>query len=1160
MGVRFILGRSGCGKTEYILNEIKEKAVLEEEKSPIIILLPEQYTYEMEKRVSKMFAEGAKDRYMRVRPMGLKTLSDLVFSYCGGLTKVGINAAGKAIITYNSIESVSNELELFYNSYNKQGFTTSISEMISELKQFMVTPEKLDEIVGGSEGELPDNLIMKLKDISKIYKEFEKKLHEDYVDMHDRISMLTEKISECNFLSGMELYIDGYTSFTPNQYELLTELMKKAKNTTFVFTMDSPYKTGYADYFASTRNTYNRIKNICQKEGLKVEKDINLCFEDIKRFRGNAELEHLEKYYNAYPYRIYNKNTKNIRIREYSNLYNEIEETAKEIANDIIDGKYRYKDITIATRSIDTYESLIKSIFSEYNIPFYINKKAEAKNNPIITMIVSVLEMKKRRYGYETMFRYLKCGLLDFNEDDISLLENYVIANGISGNKWFEDIWEYRLPNSFYEFEESEEELKIKKKINEIKNKAIEPIKKFDKKLSSKSKNTVEDICRYLYEFLDEINIFERIEYIINDLKEKGMLESAARYSQVWNMVSDLLDQLVEIMGNEKISLEKFNRIINIALDEYELKTVPPSIDQVTITEVDRMNNPDTKHLYLIGTVDGVFPMPSKENGLLSDSDRARLSNMDIELDKDSRKRVFEEQFLVYKSITSTSEKLTVSYPVADGEGKTQRASIIISRIKKLFKNVDIKSYLVDIENSDLEDDFNQINSKIPTFNIMIDKIKEASDKNFEIEISDLWRDVYKYYSKDEKYKDITERIIKDIDSTSKLEYVDEDKIKELYNSKTISVSRLEKYSSCPFAYFIEYGMNAKDRKEYLFTAPDVGSFVHKIIENYSKCMHKDGITWHDVDDKYIELRVSEMVDELISKIPGFILESSPRYKYLAYRLKELITVSIKIIASQIKQGRFEPDDYEVEFGKKRKYPSIEVEYKENEKIELIGKIDRIDKYINEENQEFVRIVDYKWGKNDINLNDVYYGLQLQLLVYMDAILEGVNTKPAAMLYSRMDNPIISRNTVVNDREVKERIVESFKMNGMLIKDLNILSYMDKALETPGSKSKIIKASITKKDGKISKNTSGVTDEQFETIRKYIKKAIKDLCNDMMSGNIKIEPKKSKDKDSCQFCKYSSICQFDTALKDNCYKIIPNKTGDDIIKMMEGDLNSSDEN
>ena len=323
--------------------------------------------------------------------------------------------------------------------------------------------------------------------------------------------------------------------------------------------------------------------------------------------------------------------------------------------------------------------------------------------------------------------------------------------------------------------------------------------------------------------------------------------------------------------------------------------------------------------------------------------------------------------------------------------------------------------------------------------------------------------------------------------------------------------------------------------------------------------MHKDGITWHEVDDKYIELRVSEMVDELIAKIPGFILESSPKYKYLAYRLKVLITVSIKIIADQIKQGRFEPDDYEVEFGKKRKYPPIQVEYKENEIVELIGKIDRIDKYINEENKEFVRIVDYKWGKNDINLNDVYYGLQLQLLVYMDAILEGgeipdnIPIKPAAMLYSRMDNPIISRSTLVDDEEVKRRIIESFKMKGMLIKDLDILSYMDKALEEPKSSSKIIKAARNK-DGSLSKGTAGVTDEQFEIIRAYIKKSIKDLCSDMMSGHIKIEPKKSKDKDSCRFCSYSSICQFDTALKNNCYKVIPNRTSDDVIKMMEGDV------
>ena len=1150
MSLRFIFGRGGSGKSTYILNEIK-KRVQDDETTPVIMLVPEQYTFEMEKRMSRLFQGKEKDKFLRSRVLSFKTMSNIVFSRVGGLTEVNINSSGRAMMTYKAIENVNKELNIFSKSSSQSGFVSSISDMISELKQYNIGYDMLDNISGEIENE---NLRLKLKDISKIYKEYEEKLHENYIDSQDMLISLSNKLELSGYFKDAYIYIDEFTGFTPNQYRVLKQIFKEAKEVYISLTVDNPQSISYSksDAFSRTKFTYQKLIKLCAEEGISILPSVNINSEKIARFKDCEELLHLEKYYNAYPYKTYDKATNNIKIKEFNNLYSEIEEIAKEIVNLVRDKGVRYKDITVATRDLNKYDFLVNSIFKEYEIPNFIDKKREAKSNPIIVLIISVLEMKGRRYSYETMFRYLKSGLIGIDSSDINLLENYVLANGIKGKKWFEEVWEYKINQNTYE--ESEYEIETKSRVNETKNKALTPIIHLQEKL--KGKNKVEDICRYIYEFLLEIEMPTTIENIIMDFKEKGELDIANQYSQVWNIVVDIFDQMVEIMGKETVSLYKFIRLISLGFDEYELGLVPPSIDQVLVSSIDRMKNPNTRYLYLVGTIDGTFPLIAKDNGLLSDNDRYSLGQKGIEVDIDSKTKTFEEQYLVYKALTSTCENLIVTYPIADHEGKTLRPSVIISRLKKIFPNVDNKSYLVKDDITTSEEILNEISTKTPTFNALINEIKEYDDGK---DINDLWLDIYRYYATDDDYKNITEKVISGLNYTNQVAKVEEDKIRKLYENKSLSVSRLEKYAECPFAYFIQYGLKAKERKEYSFTAPDLGTFIHNILDKFSKQLINDNLNWRDIDYNYINNSVSNIVAEFVSKIPGYILKSSERYKYLAQRLKNMLISAISIISEQIKQGSFEPIGYEVDFGgKKGKYPPIKIVLQNGEEINLKGQIDRVDKFENEEGK-YIRIIDYKSGKKDLSLTDIYYGLQLQLLVYIDAILasgeySNENINPAAILYSRIDDPIAKFDENKDDEEIRENILKSLKMQGLLIKDSNIIKQMDKSLESGEKTTSLIIPANLNKDGTLGRHTKGVTYDEFDTIRKYVKDLIKDLCEEMLSGNISISPYKNKDKISCNFCTYSSICQFDTTLKDNKYKIINKKSDDEIIKMMRGDV------
>jgi ATP-dependent helicase/nuclease subunit B len=352
----------------------------------------------------------------------------------------------------------------------------------------------------------------------------------------------------------------------------------------------------------------------------------------------------------------------------------------------------------------------------------------------------------------------------------------------------------------------------------------------------------------------------------------------------------------------------------------------------------------------------------------------------------------------------------------------------------------------------------------------------------------------------------------------------------------------------------MQYGLKAKERKEYSFTAPDLGTFIHNILDTFSKNMEKDKLTWRDISEDYIIEQVSRIVENIVSKVPGYILESSSRYRYLAYRLKKMLISAITIISEQIKQGSFEPSDYEVDFGVYGKYPPIKIVLTNGEEINLRGQIDRVDE-LNSEEGKYIRIIDYKSSKRELSLTDIYHGLQLQLLVYLDAILESnIGAKPAGILYSSIDDPIAKFDENKEDDDIREEILKKLKMQGLLIKDPNIIKEMDKSLASGERSTSLIIPANLNKDGSLGRYTKGVTIEEFEVIRKYVKETIKDICEDMLDGNISIAPYKNKDKNSCEFCEYSSVCQFDSSLKDNNYKIINKKSDDEIIRMMKGEV------
>ncbi|WP_287823267.1 helicase-exonuclease AddAB subunit AddB [Clostridium sp.] len=1141
MSLRFIYGRAGSGKSHFCIEDIKKK-VEKEVEYPLIYLVPEQFSFQSEKNVLNSIGERSN---LNVKVISFKRMAFRVMNEVGGITHQHMDSAGKCMLIFHIVDKILEELTVFRGTATQQGFINTISDSISEFKRYAITPEFLRDTAENMENNT--NLRDKLLDLSRIYGEFEILLHKNYIDSDDDLTVLEEKLDESNIFNNAEIWIDEFSSFTPQQYKIIEKLTRKAKRVNIALTSDYEDGKNYGtDIFEFTKGTEDRILEIIKNNNIKLDKPIVLTKKPFHRFKDSKEIAFLEKNIFAFPYEKYKSKTVDIKLFRAQNTYSEVENTARDIIKMCRDKGYRFKDIAVITRDLQSYENIIASIFKEYEIPYFIDEKRNIEGNLIVVLITSVIEILTKNWSYESVFRYLKTGLTNVSNESVDILENYVLAAGIKGKKkWLEEeLWDYRPDSMFGRDEISIEEEEFLHKVNGIRKIVIEPLKKLYK--NTRGKKNGEEICRIVFEFLTEIQAPEKVETLVEKFKKDRRQTLANEYSQIWNIIIELLDQTVEVMGEIPLTLEEFVKIMSIGFREHKMGLIPPSADQVLVGSVERLKSHDICILYLVGVNDGVFPSVNNDEGILSDMERENLRERGVELAKDTRAAAFEEQFLVYTTLTIPGKYLRISYPMADYEGKSLRPSIIASRLKNIFPNITEESDLIFAETD--EDRLKLIDAKLPAFNKLIYVLRKRLDEDDD---AIIWRDVYKWFSNYEYWREKCKRAFSGAAYTNQTQLINSEKAKKLYGDNMhINVSRMERYAQCPFAYYVQYGLNAKERKVFKLSYPDIGTFMHKIIDEFSEKVKIEQLSWDDLEKQWCEESISSIVEENVKKSNSFILNSSARYQYLTERLKRVLTKTAIVITNHIKRSGFKPVGYEIDFSENGGYPPIVVELTSGEKIKLIGRIDRIDMLVKDE-ETYIRIIDYKSGNKLFRLSDVYYGLQIQLLLYLDAILteEGRDLEkkpiPGAVLYFKIDDPMIKSSKDLSDDEIEKEIMKKFKMKGLLIDDPDIIKEMDREMQ---GNSLVVPARINK-DGSLGKSQAA-SKHQFELLREHVKNIIANNCESMLSGDISIKPCKNKDSVPCDFCMYSSICSFDTSMEDNSYRVVQDKSDEEVWNLL----------
>ena len=1110
MALNVVYGKAGSGKSTYLFEYIKSNL----NKEKIYVITPEQFSFTAEKKLLEVVKDGA---VVNAEVLTFNRMAYRVLNEVGGITKTNLLASGKAMLIYEILLEQKNNFN-FIGKSNEN--VELISTQITEFKKHGIKVENLQVI---SENTKDMYLKLKMQDMQTVYNIYEQSLKNRYIDENDILTILAEKLAKSNLFDGTTIILDEFAGFTKQEYNIIKILLNKAKNIIVTICTDSlnESENKETDIFYANKQTWFKLLDVCQECGIKIGKQIDMG--KAKRFK-NVELNHLEQNIYSIPYHKYEKDVKNISLFLANNPYSEVEYLAKQIIKLVKNENYRFKEIAVITKNIDTYSNLCKAIFKKYGIPVFIDEKKELTQNILVKFVLSVIDIFVQNWSYESVFSFIKTGLVDIDMDTIYCLENYCLKWGIKGSKWYKGDWNF--------YDESEEEIQ---KIKYARNIIIGPLMNFKKDLLGIK--DVKSITKKLYEYLIQNNIPKKLEKKIENFLEIEELEIAKEYESSFKILTQIFDEIVLVLGDNKVTFEKYAEILKIGLRNSDLGKIPTSQDEVIIGDIDRSRSHKVRAVFIIGVNDGVFPTINKNEGFFDDTDREKLKKDGIELAKGTTEKLYDDNFNIYKAFTTAEEKLFLSYPSSDAEGKAVRPSILINKIKKIFTNVE--------EHSDIITNEEDILLENITFDDLLVNLRRLKDEE---EISDIWVDVYNYYNNKEEWKDRLLKAINLLEYSGTPEKIKKENIDKLYgNTIKASVSKLEQYSACPFSYYVKYGLKLSERDIFKIQTIDTGNFMHDVIDDFFG--EEEAKDIKHITDEQIEEIVNRIIDQKLELKKNYLFTSIPKNKVLVNRLRRVIAKSMKYIVDSIRYSDFNVLGHEVEFGIGKEYEPIQVKLDNGKLIEIVGKIDRVDIMKNEKEQ-YIRIIDYKSSIKDIDLNEVKAGIKLQLLTYMNEMCKQESAEPAGVFYYNLIEPMIKASQNMSDEQIEEELRKQFKMRGLILADVNIIRKMDKNLDTGSSN--IIPATINK-DETLSKKASNISKKQFEYLQKYTNKIIKQISEEILSGNINVKPyynTKNK-KTPCEYCPYKSICQFGNGICKKEYNYISNLDKEVIFEMMK---------
>lgn len=1118
MSLRFYFGPSGSGKSHRIYEEIMQRAAQEPGRN-FLIIVPDQFTMQTQKDLVIRSDRGG---ILNIDVLSFGRLSHRILEEVGTKEMPVLDDTGKSLVLQKIAADLKEQLPAMGSLLHKQGYIHEVKSAISEFMQYGISTQDMDKLIASAEKR--GALAMKLRDLKTLYRGFQDYIRDHFITTEETLDVLRRSLVKSKILPDSVVVFDGFTGFTPIQNRLIQELMRVCEETIVTVTIgeeEDPYQMdGEQKLFHLSKKTVADLVKLAAEAEVTRGEDV-FVKGGPNRFTEAPALCYLEQNMFRYQYEPYTEKQCEIRMFEALSPREEVHQTALYIRKLIREEGLTYRDIAVVIGDLEGYASYVETEFGQLEIPCFLDRTRGIVLNPMIEYIKSALQLYIRDFSYDTVFHFLRSGMADISREEIDELENYVIRTGARGYRTYSRLFtrkteEMQQGSGQEDTERAEETME---RLNRIRQQFADTVEILHMAPRAKAGEYVD----HLYDFLEQNQVQQKLLNYQQRFEQEGDLAKAREYAQIYRLVMDLLDQIYELLGEEEISLQEFADILEAGFGEITVGTIPQNVDRIVVGDMERTRLKQVKVLFFLGVNDGNIPKNASKGGIISDMDREFLIESGTEMAPSPRQQMYIQRLYLYLNMTKPSERLYLSYAKVNSDGKGIRPSYLIDTVRKLFPQLAVE---YPQNRSRLE----QIEGRQEGARYLAEELREYADGTLREEERQDFYLMYRAYEADPEGRDrLTAAAFRRYKESGLSRIV----ARALYGRQLEnSVSRLETYAACACRHFLQYGLSLQEREEFGFEVSDMGNVYHAVLENFAGKLAESGRTWWDFDENFATQAIKEAVEGYAATYGETVLYSSARNEYAITRMSRILTRTVLTLQQHLKQGSFQPDDYELSFRFAEDLDSIHVDLSEEEKMHLQGRIDRID--VSEDAEHvYVKVIDYKSGNKKFDLAALYYGLQLQLVVYMNAAMELESRKhpdkeivPAALLYYHIDDPTIETPVELTQEQINEEILTKLRMNGVVNSDPAVVERLDRFLQ---DKSKVIPVE-KKKDGSFSARSGILSREELQVVSAYVDAKIRDIGREILDGKIAANPYEKGNEEACTYCAYKKVCGFDGSI------------------------------
>ena len=1118
MSLRFYFGPSGSGKSHRIYEEIMQRAAQEPGRN-FLIIVPDQFTMQTQKDLVMRSDRGG---ILNIDVLSFGRLSHRILEEVGTKEMPVLDDTGKSLVLQKIAADLKEQLPAMGSLLHKQGYIHEVKSAISEFMQYGISTQDMDKLIASAEKR--GALAMKLRDLKTLYRGFQDYIRDHFITTEETLDVLRRSLVKSKILPDSVVVFDGFTGFTPIQNRLIQELMRVCEETIVTVTIgeeEDPYQMdGEQKLFHLSKKTVADLVKLAAETEVTRGEDV-FVKGGPNRFTEASALCYLEQNLFRYQYEPYTEKQCEIRMFEALSPREEVHQTALYIRKLIREEGLTYRDIAVVIGDLEGYASYVETEFGQLEIPCFLDRTRGIVLNPMIEYIKSALQLYIRDFSYDTVFHFLRSGMADISREEIDELENYVIRTGARGYRTYSRLFtrkteEMQQGSGQEDTERAEETME---RLNRIRQQFADTVEILHMAPRAKAGEYVD----HLYDFLEQNQVQQKLLNYQQQFEQEGDLAKAREYAQIYRLVMDLLDQIYELLGEEEISLQEFADILEAGFGEITVGTIPQNVDRIVVGDMERTRLKQVKVLFFLGVNDGNIPKNASKGGIISDMDREFLIESGTEMAPSPRQQMYIQRLYLYLNMTKPSQRLYLSYAKVNSDGKGIRPSYLIDTVRKLFPQLAVE---YPQNRSRLE----QIEGRQEGARYLAEELREYADGTLREEERQDFYLMYRAYEADPEGRDrLTAAAFRRYKESGLSRIV----ARALYGRQLEnSVSRLETYAACACRHFLQYGLSLQEREEFGFEVSDMGNVYHAVLENFAGKLAESGRTWWDFEENFATQAIKEAVEGYAATYGETVLYSSARNEYAITRMSRILTRTVLTLQQHLKQGSFQPDDYELSFRFAEDLDSIHVDLSEEEKMHLQGRIDRID--VSEDAEHvYVKVIDYKSGNKKFDLAALYYGLQLQLVVYMNAAMELESRKhpdkeivPAALLYYHIDDPTIETPVELTQEQINEEILTKLRMNGVVNSDPAVVERLDRFLQ---DKSKVIPVE-KKKDGSFSARSGILSREELHVVSAYVDTKIRQIGREILDGKIAANPYEKGNEEACTYCAYKKVCGFDGSI------------------------------